>query len=198
MIRPNLNAFVSYASLPPARRRNQAQRAREQSESEYSPATDFWKSMRTAIVWERKTTRDGTAVLEAAERAISKKRPSFEVVAGQWRGITSRWAASTFQQPPSGIVRVGELDVAVRPLFSEVMPDGSVEHVMVWMNQTEPNEEAIRGAMRLITLLDPTPTVRAAFVDARRGSVSTATAEELKEDDDVLLMLTAALLRDAA
>ena len=196
MIQPNLNTIVSYASAPPRRRRDQAQRARLQAESDYSPATDFWKSMRTAVCWERKTTRDGVPIFDAAERAISRKRASFQVVADRWSDISTRWVDSSYRKPPSGIVALGSLEIAVRPLFSEAMADGSIEHIALWMNIAEPTGEGIDAALRLITLLDP--TARAIFVDVRRGNVYAGTAEMLEHDDEALAAMAADFLRDAA
>ena len=197
-MRPNLSGFVSYVSAPAARRRDQAQRTRLQSESEYSPATDFWKGMRTAIQWERKTTRDGSALREAALRAVAKKQPSYQLIADVWPAIAQRWAHSSHAKPTVRELRIGGLDIAVRPLFSELMPDGSDEHVMVWMNKARPSDTAVQGALRLLTLLDEESSVRAVFVDTRRRQIFTATAEDLRDIDETLSRTCASFLRDAA
>ena len=198
MLQPNLGTFIKYVNAPDRSRRSRAIDARVQSESEYAIETDFWKRMRAAIVADRKTTRDCAAVNEAAARATEKKQASFSAVAANWPRICRRWEASTFVRPPSGIVTIGGLEVAVRPLFSEALTTGLVEHAIVWMNRPEPSESAVQGAMRLVTKLDPDPGCRAVFVDARRGRVWTGLAESLQENDSWLDGIGAAFLRDAA
>lgn len=198
MLQPNLGTFVNYVNAPDGSRRSRAQNARVQSESEYAIETDFWKRMRAAIVADRKTTRDCAAVDEAAARATEKKQPSFSAVAANWPRICQRWQSSSFMKSPSGIVTIGGLEVAVRPLFSEVLPTGLVEHAIVWMNKPEPSDSAVQGAMRLVTKLDPDPSCRAVFVDARRGRLWTGFAESLKENDSWLDGIGAAFLRDAS
>lgn len=198
MLQPNLGTFVKYVSASDGSRRSRAQDARVQSESEYAIETDFWKRMRAAIVADRKTTRDCAAVDEAAARATEKKQVSFSVVAAQWPRICRRWESSSFVKPPAGIVTIGGLEVAVRPLFSEVLPTGLVEHAIVWMNKPEPSELAVQGAMRLVTKLDPDPSCRAVFVDVRRGRVWAGSADSLQENDSWLDGIGAAFLRDAS
>ncbi len=198
MLQPNLGAFVRYLSTPDARRKAQAQKLSMEAASDYAVETDFWKRMRAAIVTDRKTTRDGFALREAVEKATPKKQPSFGIVANAWPSIAKRWAGSSFRKPASGVINVGGLDISVRPLFSEEWPDGHIENVAVWMNKPAPSESAVRGAMRLMTRLEPDARVVATFVDVRRAAVWSAGADELALEDAWLERAGARFAADAA
>jgi hypothetical protein len=194
--RVNMSGFVRYASAPAGRRRRSAQLIRSQSGGEYNPGTDFWKRMRLAIYNDRKTSRDGSALVTAVETAIPQKRPSFKAVADQWAPIAARWNATEFQVPDSATVVVGGLEVGVRALFAEQWPDGGHEDVVVWMNEDRPAQQAVMGAMRLLARADPSLQSIATFVDARRGQVWSSSKSDLVDLDGWLEELGSQFLED--
>lgn len=186
VIRLNLSGLVRYVSATERQRRRRALELRDQSLSEYSVATDFWRSMRVGIYNDRRTVRDGSVIQDIADQARGLRRPSYAVIAAQWPGIAERWKGAHFHRLSAADLIVGGVDVAVRPLFSEEWPDGTVEDVAVWMNLEAPTEAAVRAALRLMTRANPAPNSVATFVDVRRGKVWSSTDLEIESVDNWL------------
>ncbi len=152
--------------------------------------------MRLAIYNDRRTARDGSVVRDAVRSAIAKKRPSFQAVADKWPSIAARWDGSEFRVPGASTVVIGGLEIGVRPLFCESWPNGLNEDILVWMNEEQPRQESIDGALRLLSRADSSPNAMATFVDARRGRVWTSAERDLSTLDGWLDEIGAAFLRD--
>ncbi|HEX3679939.1 MAG TPA: hypothetical protein VHU90_09485 [Galbitalea sp.] len=187
--------MVKFIDAPSNRRARQVELVRLQGVGDYSPATDFWKPMRDAIYRDRKTIRDGTVVQRAVEVATSKKRPSYQAVADKWPSIARRWRDSSFRIPSTSTVVIGGLEVRVKPLFREVRPDGTVDDVSIWMNREEPQDDAINGALRLLTRAGASPDSTATFVDVRRGELWSSQQFEMGGLDDWLDEVGAEFIR---
>lgn len=196
-LRLNLSGLIRYLTTADARRLTKAREIRDQSDLDYSPATDFWRPMRVGIYNDRRTVRDGSIVQATADGANSKKRASYSAVADLWPAIAGRWEPATFHRPSGADLIIGGLDIAVRALFSEEWPDGTIEDVTVWMNQEEPSDDAVTGALRLLTRADPAPASIATFVDARRGTVWSSNNIDADQVDLWLERVGARFLADA-
>ncbi|MCU1579993.1 MAG: hypothetical protein JWP19_2197 [Rhodoglobus sp.] len=193
----NLSAFVRYMSAGESKRRAKAVEIRDQADSEYFLPGDFWKQMRVAIYNDRRTMRDGSVIEAAAAQASAKRRASYATIAELWPSIAERWNGARFHRPASVDLLIGGLDVAVKPLFSEEWPDGTIEHVAVWMNLEAPSAEAVQGALRLLLRADTSGRAIATFVDVRRGNAWSSTVGSSIDLDKWLEGVGARLLADA-
>lgn len=187
---PNLSSFTNFANTKPQRRETTLRTIREQSASEYSPATDHWKRMRDAVKRDRRTTRDGAAVFAEAANATEKKKNSFSLVATQWGLILPRWNDSSFEPVSTGVAELNGLDVSVVPRFIEAWDHGHKERTVVYFNATPLSPITIDVALRLIQRAFPQDeTTVPALVDVRRGRVHNALSQSPDKIDDLIASL---------
>lgn len=168
-----LGAFIRFANATPKARPRIARQIADQVTSEYAPATDFWRPVRQAIVRDRKTTRDGSALHQVVQVAPTVRRPSFEAIRDRWSDVAPRWNGAS--HIPSGSKRIDLGDVLIRthPLVAEQWGDGHREAAYFWFNKEELGDDTMRLVQHLIAR-EAEGSVAPVFVDMRRGIVAPA------------------------
>jgi len=164
-----LGAFIKFANASPSTRPRLARAIAEQSRSEYSPATDFWRPMRQAINRDRKTTRDGDALRKAALSAPPRRRPSFENISERWSGVAGRWDGAGHVPSRAARITIGGLQVRVNPLFSEQWGDGRAECAYVWFNQEELHSDTLEAVLHMLSQDGHQSKMTPVFIDVRRA-----------------------------
>jgi hypothetical protein len=169
VVEVGLSAFVRFVNAPDAKRARLARAISEQSQGEYSPATDFWRPMRQAIARDRKGNRDGVALREAVLKAPTRRQPSYTEISNSWDEIAHRWDSSRYSLSTSTRVQLGGLDVRLNPLFSERQEDGRVESAFVWFNKEQLADPTIHAVQQLLIHEVDKDDLQPVFIDMRRG-----------------------------
>jgi hypothetical protein len=172
-----ISGFLRYLNSTPLLRESIAASLRDPSP--WSPAQDYWLYMKNALLKDRRTLRDGTAMENAAAKAIPKRTKNYQIAAASWRQVAPRWAACRKGKLDPQTVTVGGLEVSVRPTFVEVSPSGQEEAVFVWFNQAPLVDAAEKSVLLLARRAYP--WARASVVDLGkgRGTCHIASAQRL-------------------
>jgi hypothetical protein len=183
---PTLGAIIKFANATDRARSTVFANLRDQSESEYDPATDFWKRMRDAVKRDRKSSRDGSSVYEAARDATPRKRASFERAASGWNRVIPRWAESEYLAPIAADVDVFGLTVHVTPAFLERHASGVSDVVAMYYNAEPLTQSTIDEVLRVVSLAYAGDSFRPTLVDLRRAAVHQRILGDVELIDDRL------------
>ncbi len=165
--------MVKYLNARPARAGVVANQIAAQVGQPYFLPGDYWKSMREALVADRRLTRDGQALAAAAQNARDpKKKASFAAAAHNWAELAPRWDGCEHVHLPATTVTLGNLPVRIPALCAERRPDGQLEVLLVRFNLEELGSDAVQGALRILQRAYPGATVT--FVDVPRKKVTAA------------------------
>ena len=169
----NFTSMVKYLNASPSRAGTVANQIAAQVGKPYFLPGDYWKTMREALVADRRLTRDGQALAAAAQNTSDpKKKPLFTTTARNWAELAPRWDGHTHVHLPATTVLLGDLPVRIPALCAEQLPNGELEVLLVRFNLEELNPDAIQGALRILQRAYPGATVT--FVDVQRKKVTTA------------------------
>jgi hypothetical protein len=171
-----LGALIRFANASERARPRIAQRIAEESQNEYSPATDYWRPVRQAIARDRRTSRDGAELRRVALAAPPIRRPNFESISERWSDMTSRWAMAHHAPAKSKFVELDGVRVRLSPLFVEQWDDGHGERAHVWFNKEELKPATVEAVRRVLSLAHNDDVAIPVFIDMRRGFV-TASAD---------------------
>lgn len=185
-LRLSLSGFITLANASDQRRPNVVVDLRSQNESEYDPVRDYWKRLREAVRKDRKTTRDGFAVREAAKNASERKRGPFERLARLWDTVIPRWDSSTYQPSIKAEADVFGIPVVVNPNFIEQFDTSTQDVALVYFNRAPLSTPTVNDVLRVVSFAIPGTAFRPILVDLPRATVHQDITENLEDVDDRL------------
>lgn len=143
---------------------------------------NHWHGISNALVTDRRTTRDGQALVDAAARAKPREKASYGLVAGKWVQLAPWWDGYEHERLPGTRVQVGAQELRVPKLCGERHPDGDLE-VLVLRWSEVPRHVAF-ALMRITQMAHPDATIT--LVDVRRLATYSSRDHDLTAYDEWL------------
>jgi hypothetical protein len=176
MVRVSLTQFVDFTTATGPSRLTQVRKVKQQQESGYSPATDYWKSLRDGIETEFQRGWEGDASLRRLRRASDDPKKQVRY-AECVRGL-GRWGRrKTFgrSRRKAGSWTAGELTVAVNPELALDI-DGTKTAVKLYFRKEQLSKPRVDSLLYLLRGSVP-GNAAPAILDVARGRLIVETVE---------------------
>jgi hypothetical protein len=174
MIDMTLTRFVDFALKTGAPRYTSLRETKRQIAKGYSPASDYYKQIREAIVAHHK---DGAPISQfdavAQNVDVPSKKENYAAIAAGYKSFLGRREMAWFP-PPQGVWVSSGLRVSLNPELGLVIKD--VSHVVkLYFKQQEPRKLEVKAILALMDaeLQDAASRFRMGLLDVRRGKLIT-------------------------
>jgi hypothetical protein len=147
---------------------------------------NYWQGISNALVTDRRTTRDGQALVDAVGRAKPERQEAYGLAAANWAQLAPWFDGGQYEKLPGVRVTLGSLEVRVPKLCGERGADGGLEVLVPQWSQRELPRHVVYGVLRIVHLAHPDAT-SVTFIDTARLAMYSSRDRDLTAFDGWLV-----------
>jgi hypothetical protein len=147
---------------------------------------NYWQGISNALVADRRTTRDGQALVDAVGRAKPERQEAYGLAAANWAQLAPWFDGGQYEKLPGVQVMLGNLEVRVPKLCGERGADGGLEVLVPQWSQRELPRSVVYGVLRIVQLAHPDATA-VTFIDTARLAMYSSRDRDLTAFDGWLV-----------
>jgi hypothetical protein len=146
---------------------------------------NYWQGISNALVTDRRTTRDGQALVDAVGRAKPERQEAYGLAAANWAQLAPWFDGGQYEKLPGAQVQLGNLEVRVPKLCGERHPDGGLEVLLPRWSQRELPRSVVYGTLRIVEQAYP-DAASITFIDTARLAMYSSLDQDLTAYDEWL------------